>query len=106
MSGNKQFLVFSNAVAGKEAEYNDWYDNVHMPDVLKVPGVCGAKRYEVAQLDPNTAPPHKYLAVYELDGEPADVMAGLLSRAGTPEMTMSDTLDMGTISMTIWVPRS
>ena len=35
-----------------------------------------------------------------------DVMAGLLSRAGTPEMTMSDTLDMGTISMTIWVPRS
>mgnify|MGYP001179301195 CR=1 FL=1 len=105
MSGNKQFLVFSNPVAGKETEYNDWYDNVHVPDVLKVPGVCGAKRYEIAHLDPNTEPPHKYLAIYELDGEPADVMAGLMSRVGGPEMTMSDALDMSTIGMTIWTPR-
>ena len=105
MSSNKQFLVFSNPVAGKEAEYNEWYDNVHVPDVLNVPGVCGAKRYEVAQLDPKTAPAHKYLAIYELDGEPGDVMSGLMSRVGTDQMTMSDALDMATISMTIWVPR-
>lgn len=105
MSGNKQFLVFSNPVAGKEAEYNEWYDAVHLPDVLKVPGVCGAQRYELANLDPNNEPAHRYLAIYELDGEPADVMAGLMSRVGTPEMTMSDALDMSTIGMTIWTPR-
>ena len=30
-------------------EYNDWYDNVHLPDLLNVKGVVGASRYRVAK---------------------------------------------------------
>ena len=44
---NPQFLVFSNPVEGREDEYNEWYDNVHLRDVCNVPGVAGAKRYEL-----------------------------------------------------------
>ena len=48
----------------REAEYNDWYDNIHMPNVLATPGFVSAKRYE------NSTPQEgrgKYIAVYEIE---------------------------------------
>ena len=30
----------------REAEFNDWYSNVHLPDMLKCPVVVATKRYE------------------------------------------------------------
>ena len=31
-----------------EDEYNEWYDSVHLPDVLAVPGVRSARRFKLA----------------------------------------------------------
>ena len=60
------FLVFTRPSPGQEAEYNDWYDNEHLADVLKVPGVTAAQRFAVAPMF--TTPGdvvHGYLAIYE-----------------------------------------
>ena len=97
--------MFSNPIAGREGEYNDWYDNQHLGDVCAIPGVVGATRYDLVRLDPSSAAPHKYLAVYELDGDPAAVFAELGVRAGTEKMQMSEALDLSTIGMSIWKPR-
>ncbi len=43
---NNLMLVFSNPVAGQNDRYNAWYDNIHLGDVLDVPGVVGAARYD------------------------------------------------------------
>jgi len=32
-------IVFSNPFEGKDDEFNEWYDNVHLPQVLAMPGV-------------------------------------------------------------------
>jgi hypothetical protein len=105
----QKFLVFSNPTAGKDAEYNAWYDDVHLGDVKRVPGVTGAVRYELAPTGgPDApAPAHRYLAVYDLDPkvDPAEVLGELMKRAGGPEMTMSEALDLSTISMSVWRPR-
>jgi len=37
-------VVFSNPVEGRDAEFNDWYDNVRIPELLAVPGMLSAKR--------------------------------------------------------------
>jgi hypothetical protein len=50
--------VFGSAAL--EADWNQWYDQVHIPLMLSVPGVMGCVRY--ARLDT----PGSYLAVYEL----------------------------------------
>lgn len=107
MEPNDLLLVFSNPVEGREDEYNTWYDEVHLDDVQRIPGVAGAARYE---LDPvgateDSAPTHRYLAVYELDGESADVLAELMKRAGGPDLQLSDALDLSTIGMTVWKRR-
>ena len=39
-----QLLVFSNATDGRDEEFNTWYDEVHVPEVLEVDGVSGASR--------------------------------------------------------------
>ena len=31
------FVVMTNSGEGKDAEFNRWYDNQHIPDVLRVP---------------------------------------------------------------------
>ena len=105
--GNQLFLVFSNPVEGRDDEYNTWYDEVHLGDVRRVPGVVDARRYELLPTagEGAPAPAHRYLAVYELDGDGGEVLAELMKRAGGPELPMSEALDLSTISMTVWRPR-
>jgi hypothetical protein len=48
----------------REEEFNDWYDTVHVPDILETPGFVRAIRYE------NTNPAEgqgKYVAMYEIE---------------------------------------
>jgi hypothetical protein len=104
MTEKNTLLVFTNPVEGREDEYNDWYDRVHVPDLLKVPGVVSAQRYEVVP-DGNGEPRHKYLAVYEIDGDPAEVTAELGRRMATGEIPLSDTLDVKTAKLGTWRAR-
>ena len=38
-------VVMTNAVAGKDGEFNDWYDKVHILEMLKVPAFAAAQRF-------------------------------------------------------------
>jgi hypothetical protein len=61
------FVVYSDcADPSREAEFNEWYDQTHLPDVLNTPGFIRASRY--INTDPN-AGPGKYLAIYEIESE-------------------------------------
>lgn len=106
MSGAK-LLVFSNAVADRDAEFNDWYDTTHLADVTAVPGVAGGARYEIAATDipGQPAPAHRYLAVYDLDGEPEAVLAEFFQHARAGKIPLSETLDLTSVAMTVWRPR-
>jgi hypothetical protein len=89
-----QLLVFSNAVDGKEEEFERWYDEQHIPDVLQVPGIIAAQRFETRGGD------WKFCTVYELDTADIDaVLADLVSRAGTDRMVMSDAIDAAGVNM-------
>jgi len=39
------FVVLTNPTSSKEAEYNEWYNKQHIPDVLNVPGFVAAQRF-------------------------------------------------------------
>jgi hypothetical protein len=73
-------LVFTNcADPAREKEFNDWYDNTHVPDVLATPGFVSCTRYELAG-DPGPGQA-KFLAVYEVESDDLGAtMAGLQQR--------------------------
>lgn len=91
------FVVFSDPTPGNEDAYNDWYDRVHLPHVLAVPGFVSARRLKLAD-EPgieNTPLPGQYLALYEIEtDDPEAVIKDMWSRAGTPAMTLSDAIDV------------
>ena len=105
-------LVFTNPVEGREAELDRWYDEVHLSDVLSVPGVVAAQRYVVAEVEqpvveglPSPPPPaHRFLAAYELDRDPSAVMDAFVARVTDGSMQLHEALDMTSLSMSTWVP--
>ncbi|MBM3346854.1 MAG: hypothetical protein FJY55_10220 [Betaproteobacteria bacterium] len=61
-------FVMTNCVPGADVEFNDWYDRIHVPDVLKVPGIVAAQRYKLTSEQRRTTRPNfGYLAVYEVE---------------------------------------
>ncbi len=94
-------LVFSNANEGEDAEFNRWYDEQHLPDVLKVTDAVAAQRFELNPSPADAAQfPWKYLAIYEIDNEDASAFqADLGKRAGTAVMPISPTMDSKTAKM-------
>lgn len=88
----KMLLVLTNAVEGREQEFNDWYTNQHLRDVLAVPGFTAAQRFEI-QGEPVNGTRWNYCAIYEVEhDDPAEALRDLTSRAGTEAMPMSDAL--------------
>ena len=99
-----KYLVITRPVAGREAEFNRWYDGQHLPDVLKVPGFVAAQRFKVSG---DTTLPGSYVAIYEMEtDDPGATLAELNRRAGTPAMALSDALDFATVSATLLAPLS
>jgi hypothetical protein len=88
-----------------EDEYHRWYNEQHLPDVLRVPGVVAAQRFAALPGEDGSRDP--YLAIYELDCDnPQEVVAALTAAMGTDRMVMSDALDLASIKITFYDPVS
>jgi len=59
--GTGLFMVWADVPADKEHDFNRWYNEEHLAELMAVPGVLNAARYEAVQNGP------KHLACYELE---------------------------------------
>ena len=100
------FVVFTNAVTGKEAEFNEWYNRHHIPDVLNVPGIVSGQRFRLADTQfSRDEKKHKYLALYEIETDDiAATLKELRARGGTAEIVPSDAIDMNNVATFIFTP--
>jgi hypothetical protein len=88
--GHYRYLVFTNPTEGHEAEFNTWYDEVHLGEVLAVPGFIGAERYRIEAAEAE----HRYLAIYEFEADdPAAVLGELPARVADGRIGMPPVLD-------------
>lgn len=73
------FVVETNCTdASREAEFNEWYNKIHLPDVLEIPGFIRAIRYENTEPSEEKA---KFLAIYEIEADDiGEVMKALDDR--------------------------
>ena len=74
-------VVHSNAVSpDRDDEYTTWYTEIHMPDLLAIPGFTAGRRYRIPAAADE---PYTWVAVYDID---ADDLQGpfqeLMARAG------------------------
>ena len=64
-TGKAVMVVFMEPAAGTEREFNEWYNQYHVPERVSVPGILSARRYELCDGEGAL----KYLAIYELEDE-------------------------------------
>lgn len=88
----------------REQEYDEWYDSVHVPDVLRIPGVVACTRYRLSETQ-LTVPDERFshLAIFEI--EPAAVgslPAEMAVRFEAGELSYSDVSVPS--SVTLWEP--
>lgn len=86
------FIVTNDPLAGREGEYHDWYNNIHLPDLVRLPGVSAAQRFRVIQGLELGGPLAGHLALYEL-ADTAKTIAGLKSRRGTALLRPTESTD-------------
>ncbi len=62
--GKALLVVFMEPKAEVEGQFNEWYNQHHVPERVSVPGILNARRYELCEGEGA-----KYLAIYELEDE-------------------------------------
>jgi len=101
------FLVFTSPVDGMDDEFNQWYDDQHLADVLDIPGFVSARRYRLVE------PKHQadelmrwqYMAIYEIECDDISLaLDEIRKRAGTTAMPISDALDKSKIATLVMQP--
>lgn len=98
-------LVLSNPTPGAETEYNRWYDEQHVPDVLKVAGMVSAQRYRLSDVQLGPTPAQRYLVIYTI--ETADLDAAyreVIERLADGRTAMSRSFDGGSAQMYTFTP--
>jgi hypothetical protein len=63
---------------GREKEFHEWYDKIHIPDILKIPGFRRTTRYDIREPAEGQG---KYLALYKIETEDIDKTMALLRGA-------------------------
>jgi hypothetical protein len=107
MTARAMLYVETSPVEGREADWNSWYDEVHIPEILeRVAGFQAATRYrrpEGESVDPEGG---AYCTVYEIEtDDPSAAVADLIGAVQSGKLTMSDT-SSGRAKMTLWVERT
>ena len=93
-------LVQTNPLPGREDEFNEWYSGRHIHDILRVPGILTAQRYRVTR-DRRVEgsgytgmhEPFQYLALYEVEGTPSEILRGIEEARNAGQIPWSPALD-------------
>lgn len=86
-------VVLSNAQDGADEQFNRWYTDTHLGDILKLPGYSAAQRFKLSETQLAAGDlPYRYLAIYEVDA--ADVAAAAEAmRSNAGSMVIDPALD-------------
>jgi 2-polyprenyl-6-methoxyphenol hydroxylase-like FAD-dependent oxidoreductase len=93
-----KLLVMTQPVEGREGEYNEWYDNVHLHDLVACDGIKSAQRFRLNQvIAPQGGASLPYLAIYEIETDDVNkAIAQIGERSQSGKMSISPALSVET----------
>jgi hypothetical protein len=94
-------LAMTNAVDGREREFNEGYTSRHIHDILKVAGVVSAQRFQCRAGQEAFG----FLALYELEtDDPERVLAEIRERDRNGTHVMSEAVDRNNLFAGLFEP--
>ncbi|SNR94992.1 hypothetical protein SAMN06265360_1417 [Haloechinothrix alba] len=98
--------VFSNPTEDNEAEFNEWYTGQHLDEVLQIPGFVAAQRFKLNdnQLSGFVPSAHRYMALYEIEGDPDEALEELHKRVESGTIALPKSIDAASIGPWSFTP--
>lgn len=100
--GKYNLIALTNPLDGQDDAFNDWYTNIHLDDVLKLPGIVAAQRFKLNDVQHRELSEEwKYMAVYEIEiDDIAITLDALRAASGTDAMKLSPALSP---ELMVWI---
>ena len=93
--------VTSKALPGRHDEYDRWYADTHLPEVLgKVPGYIACTRF-VSVAGEDVRP--EFTALYEVEADSPETVTRVL-REAAPGFSVTDSLDRTCVTQEVLLP--
>ncbi len=91
-----KLVALTRPLPGREAEYHEWYNTKHLPELVNKFGMAGAQRYKLAaKLMGNDE--NEFLAIYDIEADdPMTFLSKIGAASQSGELTQSDAQDFGT----------
>jgi len=94
MKKKYKMIVFTNSVAGRDHEYNEWYQHVHLKDIVGIKCMDSAQRFRfnmnIVPGGPDLAP---YLAIYDIETDDIQrVIKDMNDLAASGRMPLTDAM--------------
>ncbi len=99
-------VVLTNAAEGRDADFNDWYSNIHARDAMRMRGSIAQQRFRFANEQIQNYPDGfvaQYLALYEIF-DARWFTQEHIDRARTPFMVIENSLDMSRLDDFYYYP--
>lgn len=96
-----KLIAVSNPMPGHEQECGLWYDQTHLQDMVAVPGIISAQRFELVRGAPSKAF-KRYLAIYEVEAADEAEARGLIDRLNAANLPLSETLDVPSVNLGVY----
>ena len=94
-------VAISNPMPDREDECGAWYDTAHLKDMLTVPGVVSAQRFELLRGAPSKAF-KRYLALYEVEAEDEQAARGIIGTLNDANLVLSESLDVPSVNLGVY----
>src|SRR5271168_1415491 len=94
-------VAISNPTTGREQECGSWYDKTHLRDMLNIPGVVSAQRFELLRGAPSKAF-KSYLSVYEIEAADEQSAKSIINTLNAANLPLSDALDVSSVNLAVY----
>ena len=95
MAKRYKMVVFTNAVEGQDKDFNDWYQNTHLKQIVSIKPFVAAQRFRFnTSIVPGGPDPARYMAIYDIETD--DIGAALNEMndlAASGRMPLPDSMD-------------
>jgi hypothetical protein len=99
MAARDLYVVFSRPLDGREEDFERWYDEVHIPELLELDEVIAARRYRLVAGEVGEA---TSMAVYECAGDGQATADAIATAMTSGTKTPTDAIDTASMRRTIW----
>ena len=102
--------VRANCMPGREEEFNSWYDEFHVPDLLMTPTLVAAQRFRLSDVQaPDypgyVKPEYRYLTMYEIESESLEHTREVLwAPSNIARIRKSTAFDSSKVDCSLYIP--